>query len=75
MLTAAQARANADQALDWHEQPFFDELMRIIEVKSKEKNYQHYFPDNKSFTKSIRAKLSAAGYVVTLSGYNWKIEW
>lgn len=75
MLTAAQARANADQALNWHEQQDFDRLMADIDAKSRTKNYYHYVPDNDWFKESMRAKLSAAGYTVIKTEYNWKISW
>lgn len=75
MLTAAQARANADSALDWHEQQDFDRLMADIDAKSKTKNYVHYVPDNNWFKESMRIKLIAAGYILDKCNGNWRIRW
>lgn len=75
MLTAAQARANADQALDWHEQQDFDRLMQDINAKSMKKNYSHYVPDNDWFKESMRTKLRTAGYIVDKLHGNWRIQW
>lgn len=75
MLTAAQARANADKALDYFEQQDFDKLMEDIKSRSLTKNYIHYIPDNFWFKESMRTKLREAGYVVDKLNGNWRIRW
>lgn len=75
MLTAAQARANADQALDYFEQKEFDNLMADIKSRSLAKYYIHFIPDNPWFKESVRERLRAVGYIVDKLNGNWRIRW